>query len=443
MSLIVNNMNTTRKMKGIKPYTLNFGPQHPAAHGVLRLILILDGEVIVDADPHIGLLHRGTEKLMEYKTYLQALPYLDRLDYVSMMCQEHSYIYTRNFTGGVVMRKSILTRRDTNKVFLRAKNKRCFSSLANTQKNLFMFLGSLALFSSGLLVLIFGASYVLIHYWAILFILTITLLLLYFIILHTDSSNKVTFERNLLLAILGFVLSLAFVQTDLFIESWMILFPIPVEEELEVSTSKTEISELKNPREGRIININQTPLQEEKVVEDLTDYSFSPESSSSVEIKPTPETIVSTNSNVSQLPTSGGVIGRYEAYLAYKDSLEPTGGVVNGCVLLPVAQDVVKVTLNVTQEKGVLVSINLTDNVSKTPTSTKASLKDSWGGEDESKYAGDGKPDGKPYPNSEEEKKSDSSLNIQNDDTLSTSKEKMTIETFTRKVSAPAEAPKL
>ena len=65
MSLIVNNMNTTRKMKGIKPYTLNFGPQHPAAHGVLRLILILDGEVIVDADPHIGLLHPGTEKLIE------------------------------------------------------------------------------------------------------------------------------------------------------------------------------------------------------------------------------------------------------------------------------------------------------------------------------------------------------------------------------------------
>ena len=78
--------------KLVKPFTLNFGPQHPAAHGVLRLILILDGEVIIDADPHIGLLHRGTEKLMEYKTYVQALPYLDRLDYVSMMCQEHAYV---------------------------------------------------------------------------------------------------------------------------------------------------------------------------------------------------------------------------------------------------------------------------------------------------------------------------------------------------------------
>ena len=71
--------------------TINFGPQHPAAHGVLRLVLEMDGEVIERADPHIGLLHRGTEKLMEYKTYLQALPYLDRLDYVSPMCQEHAY----------------------------------------------------------------------------------------------------------------------------------------------------------------------------------------------------------------------------------------------------------------------------------------------------------------------------------------------------------------
>jgi NADH:ubiquinone oxidoreductase subunit D len=70
---------------------MNFGPQHPAAHGVLRLILELDGEVIKRADPHIGLLHRGTEKLIEHKTYLQALPYFDRLDYVSMMAQEHAY----------------------------------------------------------------------------------------------------------------------------------------------------------------------------------------------------------------------------------------------------------------------------------------------------------------------------------------------------------------
>ncbi len=72
-------------------YSLNFGPQHPAAHGVLRLVLELDGEVVERADPHIGLLHRGTEKLIENKTYIQALPYFDRLDYVSPMCQEHAY----------------------------------------------------------------------------------------------------------------------------------------------------------------------------------------------------------------------------------------------------------------------------------------------------------------------------------------------------------------
>lgn len=71
--------------------TINFGPQHPAAHGVLRLILDMDGEVVVNADPHIGFLHRGTEKLIENKTYIQALPYFDRLDYVSPMCQEHAY----------------------------------------------------------------------------------------------------------------------------------------------------------------------------------------------------------------------------------------------------------------------------------------------------------------------------------------------------------------
>jgi NADH dehydrogenase (ubiquinone) Fe-S protein 2 len=75
----------------LKNFTINFGPQHPAAHGVLRLILELDGENVRRADPHIGLLHRGTEKLIEYKTYLQALPYFDRLDYVSMMAQEHTY----------------------------------------------------------------------------------------------------------------------------------------------------------------------------------------------------------------------------------------------------------------------------------------------------------------------------------------------------------------
>ncbi|HZH56028.1 NADH-quinone oxidoreductase subunit D [Yanghanlia caeni] len=79
-------------MAEIKNYTLNFGPQHPAAHGVLRLVLELDGEVIQRADPHIGLLHRATEKLAEHRTYLQALPYMDRLDYVSMMCNEHAYV---------------------------------------------------------------------------------------------------------------------------------------------------------------------------------------------------------------------------------------------------------------------------------------------------------------------------------------------------------------
>jgi NADH-quinone oxidoreductase subunit D len=75
----------------LKNFTLNFGPQHPAAHGVLRLVLEMDGEVIERADPHIGLLHRGTEKLIEYKTYMQATPYFDRLDYVSPMCQEHAF----------------------------------------------------------------------------------------------------------------------------------------------------------------------------------------------------------------------------------------------------------------------------------------------------------------------------------------------------------------
>jgi len=76
----------------IRNYTLNFGPQHPAAHGVLRMVLELDGEVVKRADPHIGLLHRATEKLAEHKTFLQAMPYMDRLDYVSMMCNEHAYV---------------------------------------------------------------------------------------------------------------------------------------------------------------------------------------------------------------------------------------------------------------------------------------------------------------------------------------------------------------
>jgi NADH dehydrogenase (ubiquinone) Fe-S protein 2 len=81
----------TKKSTNLHNVTINFGPQHPSAHGVLRLVLEIDGERVVKADPHIGLLHRGTEKLIEYKTYLQALPYFDRLDYVSMMAQEHGY----------------------------------------------------------------------------------------------------------------------------------------------------------------------------------------------------------------------------------------------------------------------------------------------------------------------------------------------------------------
>ena len=79
-------------MAEIRNYTMNFGPQHPAAHGVLRLVLELDGEVVERADPHIGLLHRGTEKLAESKTFLQSVPYMDRLDYVSLMSNEHAYV---------------------------------------------------------------------------------------------------------------------------------------------------------------------------------------------------------------------------------------------------------------------------------------------------------------------------------------------------------------
>lgn len=85
------NINGFNISESVKNFTMNFGPQHPAAHGVLRLILGINGETVSFADPHIGLLHRGTEKLMEYKNYLQCLPYLDRLDYVSMMNQEHTY----------------------------------------------------------------------------------------------------------------------------------------------------------------------------------------------------------------------------------------------------------------------------------------------------------------------------------------------------------------
>lgn len=88
------NEMTTRSMleeSELRMVTINFGPQHPAAHGVLRLIIEMNGEYVARADPHIGLLHRGTEKLIEYKTYMQALPYFDRLDYVSMMCNEQCF----------------------------------------------------------------------------------------------------------------------------------------------------------------------------------------------------------------------------------------------------------------------------------------------------------------------------------------------------------------
>jgi NADH-quinone oxidoreductase subunit D len=86
-----STLNSKNDLKKIKTVNVNFGPQHPAAHGVLRLILQLNGEVIENMDPHIGLLHRGSEKLMEDKIYLQSLPYFDRFDYVSMMAQEHAY----------------------------------------------------------------------------------------------------------------------------------------------------------------------------------------------------------------------------------------------------------------------------------------------------------------------------------------------------------------
>ncbi len=94
-------------MAEIKNYTMNFGPQHPAAHGVLRLVLELDGEVVQRADPHIGLLHRATEKLAETRTYIQNLPYMDRLDYVSMMVNEHAYVMAiENLTGVKVPRRA-------------------------------------------------------------------------------------------------------------------------------------------------------------------------------------------------------------------------------------------------------------------------------------------------------------------------------------------------
>ncbi|MCB2152828.1 MAG: NADH-quinone oxidoreductase subunit D, partial [Rhodobacteraceae bacterium] len=95
----------------IRNFNINFGPQHPAAHGVLRLVLELDGEIVERADPHIGLLHRGTEKLMESRTYLQNLPYFDRLDYVAPMNQEHAWcLAIERLTGTVVPRRASLIR---------------------------------------------------------------------------------------------------------------------------------------------------------------------------------------------------------------------------------------------------------------------------------------------------------------------------------------------
>ena len=87
----------------IKTMTINFGPQHPAAHGVLRMVMEMDGEVVERVDPHIGLLHRGTEKLIEYKTYMQAIPYFDRLDYVSPMCQEHAFVLAAEKLLGITV----------------------------------------------------------------------------------------------------------------------------------------------------------------------------------------------------------------------------------------------------------------------------------------------------------------------------------------------------
>src|SRR5690349_358959 len=104
-------MTTTTAEADIRNFTINFGPQHPAAHGVLRLVLELDGEVVTRVDPHIGLLHRGTEKLIEYKTYLQAVPYFDRLDYVAPMNQEHAFaLATERLLGIEVPRRGQLIR---------------------------------------------------------------------------------------------------------------------------------------------------------------------------------------------------------------------------------------------------------------------------------------------------------------------------------------------
>src|SRR6478736_9225212 len=102
---------TGKRDGGDRKFTINFGPQHPAAHGVLRLVLELDGEIVERVDPHIVLLHRGTEKLIEAKTYLQALPYFDRLDYVAPMNQEHAYcLAVEKLTGVSVPKRAQLFR---------------------------------------------------------------------------------------------------------------------------------------------------------------------------------------------------------------------------------------------------------------------------------------------------------------------------------------------
>lgn len=100
---MIPHSNKITQEKLIKAYSINFGPQHPSAHGVLRLVLQMFGEVVITADPHIGLLHRGTEKLMEFKTYTQSLPYLDRLDYVSMIAQEHTFASAIEKICGIVV----------------------------------------------------------------------------------------------------------------------------------------------------------------------------------------------------------------------------------------------------------------------------------------------------------------------------------------------------
>lgn len=100
---LLKKYSPNKQEKLLKTYQINFGPQHPSAHGVLRLLLEMYGEIIIKADPHIGLLHRGTEKLMELRNYMQNLPYLDRLYYVSMMAQEHCYSVAIEKMAGILV----------------------------------------------------------------------------------------------------------------------------------------------------------------------------------------------------------------------------------------------------------------------------------------------------------------------------------------------------